>query len=303
MYSSESEPVQNAANELMKSGHAIIKLHKDTLSILDQAMRLATPFFDQSSSAKLRYSSPFLQEGYLEFGAEKDKVTGQPDLSESFKAWFRNIGNSTVDPWLHDCEFYRAMRSALAPYAELAEAVLIALRSRVSGQSVAELGLDLRSASYTQMNFSRPAQENRDSIMDLHEDGHLLTIVRPSKGGLRGCRGRRLSAPSDDDPIGIFAPEGDLLPVELEVDEAILFAGTPTYYITGGYVPPFFHMVARSDAHVRQSIMLFANPAQTDLVEPWIKNIINENVSIRQIVDNITYSHLHRHDWIGESED
>jgi hypothetical protein len=304
MISTGEPAAEAAAHALLDHGYAIVKLPLELLAISDQAILDGLPFFQADMEFKLHFGTPNLQEGYLGFGAERDKITGRPDLSESFKAWFKNIGNAEIDRWACDMVFHRTMRSALVPHAEFVEAVLAALRATFDGggDPGVALGFNLRRESYMQMNFSQPARESRDTITDAHEDGHFLTLVRPNQRGFKGCPGSLVEPPTAYNPSGSFEPDGDLQPIETAADEAVLVPGTPTFYLTGGRVKPLFHAVATSDAHARQSLMLFANPARGDEILPWVVNSTNRNVSLRRILDAISYSHLDRHNWVDVTQ-
>ncbi|RYV01429.1 hypothetical protein SOPP22_13630 [Shewanella sp. OPT22] len=284
---------QEAAKALLSHHYAIIKLPDDVLNISKNILADGLNFFNMDEKIKLKNASPHILEGYRALGEEGDPKTGTPDLSESFTAWFRNTSNPQVQSWSKECIFHQTMSNGLVAFADFTERLLKAIRIeidptyKVSNVPV----INIRSISYLQMNFSRPALHNRelrDSIMGPHEDGHILTILKPTKPGLLIGQGELVESPTKQNPVGVFKQEGDLQPINISDDEAILVPGSPTFYLTGGRIKPLIHAVANKGHDVRQSLMFFINPTPELPIEPWVHTEQNRDISIHKIVDVVS---------------
>lgn len=293
MVSVSATTPEEAAKSLLAHHYAIIKLPDNVLEATNKIMREGLVFFDLNFESKKASASPKILEGYRELGAEKDANTNRPDLSESFAVWFRNATHPEVQSWSQDCLLHRLMSSGLDPYAEFTEDILKAIKREVD-PSYADDGkpvVSIRSLSYLQMNFYRPAMhksDDRDTMMDIHEDGHILTILKPTKPGLRIAPGELIKRPSRDRPVGVFKCADDLLPVNIGEGEALLIPSTPTFYLTGGLIRPLFHKVMKERDDIRQSIMFFVNPTRDIPIAPWMDTDDNLGVNIHSIVDAVS---------------
>ncbi|MBG77462.1 MAG: hypothetical protein CL570_00315 [Alphaproteobacteria bacterium] len=302
MVSTRANTFEEAARALIEHSYAIVQLPKDVLKASDTILEEGPRFFDLKDDVKkaAASSSGVLDEGYLVFGAEKDKITGRPDLQETFKTWFRYAADPKIQSWAKNCKFHQVMSAGLDPYRGFVDNLFKALRTEIDPTYVVgeEFIFDIRGASYLQINFSRPAQHYRDTIMDSHEDGHLLTIIRPTEQGLMICPGSLVENPSAQNPVGVFKQDGELQPVDVQDGEVLLVPSSPTFHLTGGLVKPLFHAVASSDAKIRQSLMLFVNPTNEGKpIMPWIQTEQNKGVTdIHQVIDAVNYQHLERHE-------
>lgn len=284
---------EQAAKALLTHHYAIIKLPDLVLEVANKIMHEGRVFFDLDMGTKKAAASPKILEGYRELGSEKDAKTGRPDLSESFTAWFRNATNSEVRSWSQSCQFHQIMSASLLSYAKFTEDILKALRKEIDPdyQDGSHPVIDIRNLSYLQMNFYRPAMhksEDRDTVMDPHEDGHILTILKPTKPGLMVSPGELVEMPTSQNPIGVFEYDRNLQAVDVAEDEAIIIPSSPTFYLTGGLVKPLFHGVANKGDDIRQSLMFFVNPTRNIPIEPWIRSKYNENVNIHSVIDAVS---------------
>ncbi|MBG77463.1 MAG: hypothetical protein CL570_00320 [Alphaproteobacteria bacterium] len=284
---------QEAAKALVQHNYAIIKLPKNVLETANNILCDGLTFFQQDNKIKKASASLNILEGYRKLGAEKDSVTGRPDLSESYTTWFCNASNPDIETWARNCQFHQTMSSGLAVYAGFTDEILKALRSEIMPDYPVsdEPVIDIRHLSYLQMNFYRPAihkSNDRDTVMDPHEDGHILTILKPTKPGLMVAPGELVEMPTSQNPMGIFKHGADFQFVDVAADEAILVPSSPTFYMTGGLIKPLFHGVVNKGDEIRQSLMFFVNPSRNVPLEPWVKNEKNRDVNIHNVVDAVS---------------
>lgn len=288
-----SKNLEEAAVSLLENHYAIVKLPPKMQAVIDRILEAGIEFFSLPESIKQPFASPEILEGYRRLGSEKDSITGRPDLSESYATWFRNRENPQVKIWAEASEFHEIMNSGLDVYGEFVDEFLRVLKSKFvpNHQNSNENVMDIKNLSYLQMNFSRPAQHlsnDRDTLMDPHEDGHIVTILKPTKPGLRVAIGELVLPPTKDNPVGVFKPVSELVPMNIEPDEAILLPSSPTFYMTGGRIKPLFHAVANEGDDIRQSLMFFVNPTRERNLTPWISNELNRGVDIHQVVDAVS---------------
>lgn len=293
MTSVRANSPQEAAKALLEHHYAIIRLPNDVLAATNNILTEGRTFFSLGTDIKEAFANPEILEGYRKLGAEKDARTGRPDLSESFTTWFCNAANPEVQDWAKNSQFHQAMSSSLDAYARFTDSILKAVRAEICPgyQADSEPVIDIRSLSYLQMNFYRPAMHksnDRDTVMDPHEDGHILTILKPTKPGLMIEPGELVEAPTSQNPIGVFQHNGNLQSVDVAEDEAILVPSSPTFYLTGGLIKPLFHGVANKGDDIRQSLMFFVNPTRSIPLEPWVQTEKNRGVSIHNVVDAVS---------------
>jgi isopenicillin N synthase-like dioxygenase len=292
---------EKCAEALLEHHYAIIRLPDLIRAEADAIQKESFRFFAMEEGFKARCASPALQEGYRELYAEVDKVTGRPDLSESFKAWFRNIGKREIEAWAADCALHRTMVRGLGPYCDLGASLLKALKNKLNaGSRDRALGIDIWRDTYLQIKYSKPSRETRDTVMDVHEDGHLLTIVRPSSSGLMACPGSMIKAPTRDNPFGVYQPDGPMSALDVDEGDAVIVPSTPTFLLTGGRVKPLFHCVATTTVEARTSVILFMNPARGEPLRAWVRTEFNDEMDVGLFAHTITQSHYRRHGWEDE---
>lgn len=249
-----------AASSLLDAGYARVRGDGSLMGRIREAFSAGETFFQLAEGVKRAAATPLRLEGYRPFGAEYSETPNRPDLCEFFSVWMRNVDTADIRNWASSHGLHAKMLSTLPAYAVLVNGVLEALRSRLNpeGQEI-----DTSPTSYVQMNHYRPSASARDFLQDRHEDGHLLTVLKPTAAGLELEVGGRYA------------------PVSLQDDELLLLPGRLLTLLTGGLVRPLFHRV-RNDRRttMRQSMLYFSNPSLTRETRPWIENETNHGLSI-----------------------
>lgn len=249
------------AQSLIERGYAVLEDDSNLLPLVHAAFSEGLRFFGQADVSKRDASVSKIIEGYLPMMSEFSVTEQRPDLCEGFAVWRRNSDDPDVKRWAPNTPLHVAMTATLPIYTGLANAIFEALRQKFNPHG--DVLLDSE-ASYLQMNQYRPADHERDLLQDPHEDGHMLTVLRPTA---RGCEIR----------IG-----GEFTHIEIPDNAVLLMPGSLLTIMTGGVIPPLFHRVRndRSTA-IRQSMMYFINPTMLAETYPWIENETNRGASIR----------------------
>jgi isopenicillin N synthase-like dioxygenase len=175
-------------------------------------------------------------------------------------------------------------------YAEFAEVVLYVLRSRLAPENRHEPGpaVHIRDISYLQMNCSHPSSHRRSTVMEAHEDGHILTLVTPTQRGLQISVGREAANMAVKVPVDRFEAQKEFRSIDIATDETLLVPSSPTYYLTGGHLKPLFHRVVNGCDPIRQSLMFFVNPTPSIPISAWQRNACNAGVDIHDVVDQMS---------------
>ena len=260
--------VQNlvqAADDLLNDGFAILQDSWALMPEVRQVFSNASQFFAGEVSEKNRASSPEILEGYLPQGSEFSVDENRPDLCEGFAVWGINAGDSIAASWARQNLLHKAMFEALPSYTAVVNDIFESLRQKLNP---AGDRLAASEYSYLQLNHYRPADFDRDLLQDAHEDGHLITMLRPT------ARGAEIWL------------DGEYRRVALADDEFLLMPGSLLTTMTGGRIAPLVHRV-RNDlsTQVRQSLMFFVNPSLDEPVSPWLGDGTALSM-VEQAVDN-----------------
>lgn len=197
-------------------------------------------FDDTDDTIKRSYSFESETDGFLPFGSEFARVEGNPDLCERFCYWRAHAQAREEHPF---------SRSVLVRAVAAYEEEIHALSRTLIASLCEEFGLPplppTGASSYVQLcayGESLP-KPGRQYAQDPHEDGHLLTFIRPSRDGLVLLRGR--------------SPE----PVRLLEKEVAVLAGSLLTRLSDYAILAAYHAVlAPARPMKRKSLIYFVNP-------------------------------------------
>lgn len=244
------EQIRDASRCILDDGYARVRVDAGMVAVLDQIFDSAEKFFARKAAEKQRYARADILEGYRDVGAERSGPLKRPDLNESFSLVLRNMARSDIAPWTATNPLHRALRAAAPRYAALVDAILEGLRCEINPQGDRVSSVD---CSYLQLNYYRPEGEQRDFLMDVHEDGHLLTVVTSRQPGLEAEIGGRFEA------------------LEFASDELLVMPGSILTLMTGGRIKPLPHRVRNvAGVKARASLMYFGNAPVTRAPRPWV---------------------------------
>lgn len=245
-----SDQIHGAAVSVLEDGYALIRADAGMVEALNRIFDSAGMFFARGQNEKRRYERPDILEGYRNVGAERSGPLKRPDLNESFSLILRNMARKDIVSWAETNPLHRALRAAAPRYAALVDAILEGIRCALN-----PLGDRVSSAdfSYFQLNYYRPQSEQRDFLQDVHEDGHLLTVVTSRQPGLEA------------------EIEGRFQAIDFAKDELLVMPGSILTLMTGGRIKPLPHRVRNvPGVAMRASLMYFGNASVTHAPRAWI---------------------------------
>ncbi|WP_315138651.1 2OG-Fe(II) oxygenase [Achromobacter marplatensis] len=250
--------IKNCCASIARSGFG-------TLQIPDALLRNYRKIIDGYSSipATTKASFSFAQDtdGFFPFGAEYSQVEGQPDLCERFCYWQTHQAKHQGHEFLRS-EFFAAVSDYEAQISELAQQLIDGICEEFGASPLAPS----RAASYLQLCVygAQAPQVQRKFAQDPHEDGHMLSFIKPNRDGLVLVRGRSLE------------------PVRLLDNELAVLAGSLLTELSDCSIPAAYHAVLSPQEPVaRSSLMYFVNPnIEQKLVGFYRQRPINLNGAI-----------------------
>jgi isopenicillin N synthase-like dioxygenase len=254
--------ISKAAQDILDSGYAVVKLSELDEANLHTAIDTAVDFFQRPLEDKKSHGSSDHNYGYRPFGIEYSVTPDRPDMNECFTLWSSRldlIPNAQDIPQL--TESFLSWRDSLAP---LVKAIL--------DQVAANFGTDgapeFEKASYLQINYCLPTPLERDLLQDKHEDGHMVTVLHSTAPGLE-----------------IYLGE-DVQPMLPDHNQVVIMPGSVLTALSGGAIEPLYHQVRNHGLDDRQSIMYFVNPEIDEPLFSWVESADGSREDIRAHVTN-----------------
>jgi isopenicillin N synthase-like dioxygenase len=249
--------------QILDQGFARVRLKRSAAQRLATLHQAATDFFALEPDAKLRYGVPNRSTGYRPHAYAHAGDPDRPDLNDSFLYWPQSSktppNSDEITGFLAAAESYRLIT------VEITRVLLAELRDRYRYQHE----LPFENASVLQINnFGRATDD--ELLQQPHEDAVFLTVIWASARGLEA----------------VFEERGELLPLEFPEDEVIVMPGSVMTAMTGGEIPPLFHLARNHGIIGRKSIMYFMSPDANTQVEPFLVNEYNQEKDIRELVLN-----------------
>jgi len=161
-------------------------------------------------------------DGFMPSGTTFARDVQKTDLCQTFNYWFsyRDVHRG-----------YEFSRNPLYAAVSDCEVELHNITQAIVNEMALHYGyrhpLLIRDDSYVQFNMYPASlkRPDRKYLQEIHEDGHIITYVKPNAPGLL-----------------IYAQGKEQL-INLEVDEAIVMAGSLLTELTDGQVLPLYHAV------------------------------------------------------------
>ncbi len=233
---------------LVATGYATVEMSP---SMMQSYSRLLQEYWGVEIDTKARYSFAQDTDGFLPYGLEYAKDKGKPDLCERFCYWHAHVEKRQADPFATS-SFIQAAVAYEAEVSALAQRVLDGVADEFANAPLPSI----RQSSYLQLcvyGAGVQVVENRQFAQDPHEDGHLLSFIRPNRDGLVLLRGRAQ------------------IPVRLLANELAVLSGSLLTELSESAIPAAYHAVLASEETMpRCSLIYFANPQQhQDYVGFW----------------------------------
>jgi isopenicillin N synthase-like dioxygenase len=229
---------KNCSESILRTGFGTVAMSSSMRGHFEQML---LEFASIDARTKASYTFPHDTDGFLPFGSEYARSEGQPDLCERFCYWHEHAAQRRH----HEFASSRFMRSAAAYESEIgtiAQEILDTICEEFGAVRLAPI----RASSYLQLcvyGASTPRAE-RKFAQDPHEDGHLLSFIRPNRDGLVLVRGRSLE------------------PVRLLDGELAVLSGSLLTELSDCAIPAAYHAVLSPRQSVdRSSLIYFVNPS------------------------------------------
>ncbi len=238
------------ASRLIRDSYVYFKMPYALLMHFD---RLAAAYDQLDRKQKLAFSFPDQTDGFLPFGLEYSHTPERPDLCDRFCYWVARRDAHRGFP-LVKSTFYRELAAYEACISAIAQDLLDAVCDNLGGTPQPPV----RHSSYLQLCAyeQHHGSHDRAYLQDPHEDGHLLSFIRPTAPGL------------------ILLPDASPISALPRSDEMIVLAGSLLEALTDGEVPAMQHAVERPRTRTpRKSLMYFVNP---DLSAGHASTIVNQ---------------------------
>lgn len=247
--------------QILASGIATVRLDSTEARLLTELYRESVAFFSLDTEKKLRYGVPNRNTGYRPHGYAHAGYPDKPDLNDSFLYW-----KHRREPVPYQEEIATFME-AFEAWRSVAARIVSDLVNSLREYYDYEPQLSFEDASVLQVNsFGAPTDE--ELFQQPHEDAVLLTVISASAPGLEEVIG-------DTSKPLVFAP-----------DEVLVMPGSVLTEMTGGEIPPLYHLARNHRVLDRKSIMYFVSPDTAKAIEPFVVNDYNRSMDIRDRVLN-----------------
>lgn len=247
------------AEDIMHFGYARIALPPALEALLTEAKGAARDFFALDLVEKQRHSSPDLNFGFRPMGTEYAQTAERPDLNDAFTLWADRLD---LIPNAGEIASLTNTLSALS-WGLLAtvEGVLKGVARSTAADDPAIPRV--QRASHLQINQYSSVETGRLFLQDLHEDGHLLTLLHAQERGLE------------------LIIKDKVIPIVTKQNEMLVMPGSTLTLMTGGQISPLYHQVRNLQLPYRLSTMFFVNPELSHPLIPWTGE---DKTDIREVV-------------------
>ncbi|WP_338478433.1 2OG-Fe(II) oxygenase [Pseudomonas trivialis] len=240
--------IKACCESIARSGFGTLQL---TDAMLQDYRKIIDGYSAISPATKESFS--FIQDtdGFFPLGAEYSSIEGHPDLCERFCYWPVHAPKR-LDSEFTRSAFFTAIDSFERHISELAQELMDGICEEFGVASLAPFRL----ASYMQLCVYGAQTEygTRQFAQDPHEDGHMLSFIKPNREGLVLVKGASLE------------------PVRLLEGEIAVLAGSLLTELSDHAIPAAYHAVLAPHYPVaRSSLIYFANPNPKQLLKSFFR--------------------------------
>jgi hypothetical protein len=214
----KNTPSRHAEN-IIRSGYSIIDLNNSMSSDFSTIQRA---FMGINDEDKKSFSFPLRTDGFMPMGLSFARDREKIDLNETFWYWPRFCDEHKKHRF-HKHELYSTMSNYEKEVSNIAQRIMNDI-CKIYGYPERP---SIRDHSYLQFNCYREDLRlpHRRYLQDKHEDGHIITVIKPNAPGLV-----------------LFIGNMEYL-VELSPNQAIVVAGSLLTELSEGDIEPMYHAV------------------------------------------------------------
>lgn len=255
--------IKACCESIARSGFGTLQISD---AMLQDYKKIIDGYSTVSQTTKELFSFAQDTDGFFPFGAEYSSIEEHPDLCERFCYWPAHASKRKDFEFIRS-SFFASVDVFERQISELAQALMDGICSEFGVSPLAPF----RSASYMQLcvyGVQAPNIERRFA-QDPHEDGHMLSFIKPSREGLVLVKGRSLE------------------PVRLLENEVAVLAGSLLTELSDHAIPAAYHAVLSPQKPMaRSSLIYFANPSSEQALTSFFRRQpidLNSTVNARHI--------------------
>jgi hypothetical protein len=243
-------------------GYAVTKMPKSAQTAIWTALDGIDAV---SSELKRSFSFPNETDGFLPMGGEHAKYTTNLDLCDRFCYWYKNRHVHRGHEFTNE-KLYAAIVACEKEMHAMAQQLISGIWNFFNGADEVRV----RENSYLQLCVyaNEHREDERSYLQDCHEDGHLITLIKPTRDGL---------------VIFPAGPKNPEVSVFLRDDELLAITGSLLTAISEEKIPPMYHAVRNPFVRMmRKSIVYFAIP---DLSQSYTTFFSRNEIDISKLAD------------------
>ncbi|MDQ0012155.1 hypothetical protein J2W23_000519 [Variovorax boronicumulans] len=257
-----NSPLRESISSIVMKGYAILKI---PVHVQTAMWKVLDSIDSVSPDLRRDFSFPEVTDGFLSVGGEYAKYTSSIDLCDRFCFWHKNREMHQGKEFAND-EIYRAIKTCEMEMHAMAQQLISELWDFFNSPDP----VNIRDSSYLQlcMYASQYHANDRGYLQDRHEDGHLITLIKPTRDGLVIFPG---------------GPEDCEVPVFLRDDELLVITGSLLTAMSDGRIPPMYHAVKNPFVQMeRKSVVYFAIP---DLSQTYTTLLAKNPINVGELAD------------------
>lgn len=229
--------IKACCESIARTGFGTLQISE---AMLQDYKKIVDGYSAISPATKASFSFAKDTDGFFPFGAEYSSIEDQPDLCERFCYWPAHSSKRNAFEFTRS-EFFAAVDAFERQISELAQELMDGVCAEFGATSLTSL----RAASYLQLCVygANYGSGKRQFAQDPHEDGHMLSFIKPTRDGLVLVRGSSLE------------------PVRLLESEIAILAGSLLTELSDYAIPAAYHAVLTPRTPMpRSSLIYFVNP-------------------------------------------
>ncbi|KTC52783.1 2OG-Fe(II) oxygenase [Pseudomonas fluorescens ABAC62] len=229
--------IKTCCESIARTGFGTLQISE---AMLQDYKKIIDGYSSISPATKASFSFKNDTDGFFPFGAEYSSIEDQPDLCERFCYWPAHASKRKDFEFIRS-DFFAVVNAFEQQISELAQELIEAICAEFGATSLTSL----RAASYLQLCVygAHCGSYKRQFAQDPHEDGHMLSFIKPTRDGLVLVRGSSLE------------------PVRLLDNEVAVLAGSLLTELSDYAIPAAYHAVLTPRTPMpRSSLIYFVNP-------------------------------------------
>jgi hypothetical protein len=254
-----------AADDIIQYGYTLVEVSKHFADCLFEVSKV---YGTITQATKDEFRFPERTDGFLPFGMEHSNTTKRMDLCERYcyrHKYRRDHRKNTASEFVSS-KFYEQIRYMDEELHGISHRIL----THIQDAFLYRGPIEIRDGSYSQLSFYDPkhASVDRECLQDVHEDGHLLTIVAETHPGL------------------VIHDRGQKKLIDVKPPWVVVFSGSLLTLHTDFQIRPTYHSVKNIPrTECRSSFAYFAIP--TFLAEKRKSMMVGKDLDFEEYANSL----------------